>query len=100
MVIETRVNCGTVSVALALIDPDSAVMSVKPGPLAIAIPDCSIAAMSERALVHVTVEVKSRTLPSEKIPVAAKRSLSPYGTVAVAGEIFIDFRLWRGLVAA
>ena len=90
MEIDISVAGGTVRVTLALTEPETASITVVPGSFATAVPDLSTDATSGLELVHVAVGVRSCLLPSEKMPVRAKRALSPIATTGLTGDIARD----------
>jgi len=63
---ETSVGDGTVRMVVAVIEPDTARMVVVPGCFATALPDVSIGAIAESALLQATADVISCLLPSAK----------------------------------
>ena len=88
--IETTTAGVTVSVVVALTDPELAVMIDEPVARVDARPALVIVATALAAEVHSTEDVKSSVEPSVKVPVAVNWSVKPLAILGSFGVMAID----------
>jgi hypothetical protein len=97
-VIDTRVVDETVRLVEAVISPNAAEIVVVPTVTAEAFPPKKMVATEFKVELHITDDVRSRVLLSEKVPVAVNCWVVPKAMTGLAGVIAMDTSV-AGVVA-